>query len=269
LVIQASNAAGDFSGRVKSIFIQISPPFWLTWWFISLVGIVISIAVYALFRFRLNQKMRVLNVRQKLHRDLHDDVGATLSSIKVYSEVLQGNADKDLIAGLIKYNAEDMLDKLEIISWATNPQHDTFKSFKELVRKYASTICYAKNIEPCIQCGDINENMMMPGDIRRNLFLIFKEAINNTMKYSEASQCSLHMYIRGYKFYFIVSDNGKGADGFIKGNGYGWKNMEKRTQELNGLIAIESSQGNGTVVRVVLPYPFRIPNLWYNRKVVL
>jgi len=257
LVMQASNAADEFNGPMKSMLIQISPPFWKTGWFISLVVLIIVIAVNALFQFRLKQKMQVLNVRQKLHRDLHDDVGATLSSVKIYSEILQTDLNNPLITELIKNNASDMIDKLEVIAWATNPQHDTFKSFKELINKYAAPVCYAKNIDLNIQCDGVNDNMMMPGDIRQNLFLIFKEAINNTIKYSEASQCNVQTFIRDHKFYFEIKDNGNGFSGTIKGNGTGWKNMQKRVRELNGKIIIASEQSKGTSINITLHYPFR------------
>ena len=149
--MQASNAIDEFNGPTKSILIKITPPFWKTWWFISSVIIIIAIGINALFQFRLKQKMRVLKVRQNLHRDLHDDVGATLSSIKVYSEILQTNSENPLITELIKNNAVEMIDKLEVIAWATNPQNDSFKSFKELITKHASAICYAKNTDLVIQ----------------------------------------------------------------------------------------------------------------------
>ena len=269
LMMQASNAANNFNGPVKSISIQITSPFWNTWWFISFVIITIAAGVCVLFQFQLKQKMKVLNVRQKLHRDLHDDVGATLSSIKIYSEVLQNNGGNGLISGLIKTNAEDMIDKLEIIAWATNPQHDTFKSFKELILKHVSSLCHAKNINLNMQSDGLNENTMMPGDVRQNLFLIFKEAINNIIKYSEASECNIRMFTKDHKFYFFISDNGKGFNGTIKGSGNGWKNMKKRAQELNGTIKIISEQNKGTSVDVNLPYPFKIPNFWDNKKTVL
>ncbi|MGZ8559668.1 MAG: ligand-binding sensor domain-containing protein, partial [Chitinophagaceae bacterium] len=141
LVMQASNAANEFNGPMKSLLIQISPPFWNTWWFISLVVIFIVLAINALVQFRLKQKLKVFNIRQKLHRDLHDDVGATLSSIKVYSEILQTNSQNLLITELINDNAVEMIDRLEIISWATNPKNDSFRSLKDLMKKYASSIC--------------------------------------------------------------------------------------------------------------------------------
>ncbi len=257
LVMQASNAANEFIGPEKSLLILISPPYWHSWWFISLIVVIIVIAINALFQFRLKQKMKVLVVRQKLHRDLHDDVGATLSSVKVYSEILKTDLNNPLILELIKNNAAEMIDKLEVIAWATNPQHDTFKSFKELINKYAAPVCYAKNIDLNIQCDGVNDNMMMPGDIRQNLFLIFKEAINNTIKYSEASQCNVQTFIRDHKFYFEIKDNGKGFSGTIKGNGTGWKNMQKRVKGLNGKITIASEPGKGTIINITLHYPFR------------
>lgn len=269
LVMQASNAANEFTGPEKSLLILISPPYWHSWWFISLVVVIIIIIINALFQFRLKQKMKVLVVRQKLHRDLHDDVGATLSSIKVYSEILQNNSDNTLITELIKTNAADMIDKLEIIAWATNPQHDTFKSFKELINKYASAICHAKNIEWNLEYDGANENMIMPGDVRQNLFLIFKEAINNVIKYSEASQCNVHIDVRYRKFSFKITDNGKGFSGVTKGNGSGWKNMQKRCEEINGKVIIESKDGKGTIISISLPYPFKIPSLWDKNRSVL
>jgi signal transduction histidine kinase len=262
LVMQASNAGNEFNGPVKSMFISISPPFWKTWWFILLMVVLVAMAISSLFQFRLNQKMQVLKVRQKLHRDLHDDVGATLSSVKVYSEILQNHPDNAFITDLIKTNAADMIDRLEIIAWATNPQHDTFKSFKDQVNKYALATCYAKGIELTAQYDGVNENMIMPGDIRQNLFLIFKEAINNIIKYAAASQCNLKIGVKHHQLSFTISDNGKGSNGIIEGNGSGWKNMQQRSEEINGKLAIESREGEGTTVIINLSYPFKIPSFW-------
>ncbi len=262
LIIQASNAADEFNGPAKELQILINTPFWKSWWFISLVAITAAIAVFILFRFRLNQKMKVLFVRQKLHQDLHDDLGATLSTVKVYSELLQSNTNNSLITELIKSNSEEMIEKLEIIAWSTNPQHDTFKSLKELMLNAASPLCHAKNIRFEIQCERINENMIMPGEVRQNIFLIFKEAFNNMIKYSEASACNVHLSIRNRKFYFIITDNGKGFSNETKRNGAGWKNMTKRAEYFHGEVIIESIKDKGTIITVRLPYPFKIPNFW-------
>lgn len=262
LVIQASNAVDDYNGPEKTLLINIHPPFWYTWWFIFLEVIFFVAIVYALFQFRLKQKLKIFNVRQKLHRDLHDDVGATLSSIKVYSEILQTNPQNILITGLIKDNAVEMIDQLEVISWATDPKNDSFRSLNDLMKKYALPACHSKNIELIIQYQGINEDMMMTGSIRQNLFLIFKEAVNNIIKYAEATKCDVQIFIRNQQFFLQIADNGNGFQGVTKGSGSGWKNMRKRAEDLHGKLNMETVNGKGITITVSLPYPFKIPYSW-------
>jgi signal transduction histidine kinase len=210
------------------------------------------ILLNVLFQFRLRQKMQILKVRQKLHRDLHDDVGATLSAVKVYSEILQSDSQNPLLIELIKNNAVDMIEKLEVIAWATNPQHDTFKNFKEIISQHATSICYAKHIRLLIKSNDINETTVMPGDIRQNLFLIFKEALNNIIKHAEASQCEVFLSMNHQRLCFAISDNGKGfrLNGKVAGNGI--KNMHKRAEEIKANLVMQSEPGNGTTLTVNL-----------------
>lgn len=257
LIIQASNAAGEFNGPVKNILINIKPPFWNTWWFYLLISTAIAIAIYKMFQFRLHQKLKVFNVRQKLHRDLHDDVGATLSSIKVYSEILEATPGDHVITNLIKNNAVEMIDKLEIIAWATNPLHDSFKSFKEMLTKNTTSICHAKNIELNIQVEEVDDNLVMPGDIRQNLTLICKECINNVIKHSGASNCDINIFIKNRRFLIVIIDDGKGFYETPKPAGNGIENMQKRIAELQGKINIQSKPMEGTIITIDLATPFK------------
>ena len=201
-------------------------------------------------------------VRNRLHRDLHDDVGATLSSVKAYSEILKDNPNNPVIAELIKDNSTEMLERLEVIAWATNPQHDHFKSLKNLMIKFAAPLCHSKNIQCHIESKGVNEEMLMPGEVRQNIFLVFKEAINNMIKYAEATECKTNIFIGNSQFVLQIVDNGKGFDGTTKGTGNGWKNMQKRTADLNGKLVIDSKPGKGTIITMKLPYPFKIPSSW-------
>lgn len=155
-----------------------------------------------------------------------------------------------------------MLERLEVIAWATNPQHDHFKSLKSLMVKFAAPLCHSKNIQCSIDSNGINEEMLMPGEIRQSIFLVFKEAINNMVKYSDAAECSTNISISNNKFVLQIADNGKGFDGTTKGNGNGWKNMQKRTADLNGKLIIDSGPGKGTIISMTLPHPFKIPSSW-------
>lgn len=261
LLMQAANPMHVYNGPLKKFAFHILPPFWKTWWFIGLVGLAFMVGIYMLFQFRLRQKMMVLDVRQSLHRDLHDDVGATLSSIKIYAELLPENGDRELISRLIRENALEMIDKLEIIAWATNPRHDTVRSFRELLEKYARSVFAGQQTEVVFLIDQGLDNTLMPGNIRQNLFLILKEAINNAVKYAAASRCSISVSIKERKFWLVVQDNGKGfAPSRPEGNGF--RNMEQRTRNVGGIFRITSEPGAGTKVEVQLPFPFKIPSIW-------
>lgn len=260
--VKAANKDGVWNEKGASINIIILPPWWKTWWFYGLCLLAAASLIYILFQYRLQQKLRVLQIRNRLHRDLHDDVGATLSSVKAYSEILKDNPDNPLIAELIRDNSTEMIERLEVIAWATNPQHDNFKSLKNTLAKFAAPLCHSRNIQCNIENNGINEEMMMSGEVRQNIFLVFKEAVNNMIKYAEATACAIHLFIRNNQFVMQITDNGKGSDGTVKGSGAGWKNMQKRAESLNGKLVIESISGKGTVITMSLPYPFKIPNSW-------
>jgi two-component system, NarL family, sensor histidine kinase UhpB len=157
-----------------------------------------------------------------------------------------------------------MIERLEVIAWATNPQHDHFKSLKNKMLKFAAPLCHSKNIQCHIESKGVNEEMLMAGEIRQNIFLVFKEAINNMIKYAEATKCSTNISISNNQFVLQIADNGKGFDGTIKGTGSGWKNMQKRTGDLNGKLVIDSTPQKG--ISMSLPYPFKIPNTWDGNK---
>jgi len=211
-------------------------------------------------------KQKELETRNRITRDLHDDVGATLSSIKAYSEILKDNPDKPLIAELIQDNASEMIERLEVIAWATNPQHDNFKSLVDALLKFARPVTHAHNIELHFEKKGFEDDLMIPGDVRQNVLLIFKEAINNMIKYAETSQCHVKLLIKNQQLLLEVKDNGKGNDGSIKGGGAGIKNMHKRAEEMNGSIEIETAANQGTAVRLTIPHPFKIPSTWYQIK---
>ncbi|MGZ8504917.1 MAG: two-component regulator propeller domain-containing protein, partial [Flavitalea sp.] len=266
LLIKNSNHLGIWNETPKKLAIIIQPPFYKTWWFNALVMVLVASMIYAVFKYRLQQKLNIFSVRNRLHRDLHDDVGATLSSVKAYSEILKDNPDNPVIAELIKINSTEMLERLEVISWATNPEHDNYKSLKSKMVKFAAPLCHSKNIQFTIDSKNINEEMVMSGEVRQNIFLVFKEAINNMIKYAEATNCSTELSISKNNFVLQIADNGKGFDGTIKGTGQGCKNIKKRTENLNGKLVIDSTLEKGTIITMSIPYPFKIPSSWDRKK---
>ena len=205
--------------------------------------------------------LKMEHTREQISRDLHDDVGATLSSVKAYSEILKDNPGNSVIAELIKDNADEMIERLEVIAWATNPQHDNFKSLKNSVQKFVMPICHSQNILCTFDCDGIGDEITIPGEVRQNIFLVFKEVIHNMVKYASATTCSVKLLIDNNKFIMQIIDNGKGLDGSIKGSGYGLQNIRNRTTELTGVLNIDSAFGQGTSITMSLPFPFTIQSL--------
>jgi signal transduction histidine kinase len=202
--------------------------------------------------------LKMEHTREQISRDLHDDVGATLSSVKAYSEILKNNPGNTVIAELIKDNAAEMLDRLEVIAWATNPQHDNFKSLQNRMQKLVMPICHSQNIQCSFSSDGISDEITIPGEARQNIFLVFKEVINNMIKYASATTCSIKLLIHNNQFIMQIADNGKGLDGSIKGSGNGLENMGNRATELAGGLNIDSICGKGTVITMSLPFPFKI-----------
>ena len=205
--------------------------------------------------------LKMEHTREQISRDLHDDVGATLSSVKAYSEILKDNPGNTVIAELIKDNAAEMIERLEVIAWATNPQHDNLKSLRSRMQKFVMPICHSQNILCMFDCDGISDEISIPGEVRQNVFLVFKEVINNMVKYAFATTCSVKLLIHNNKFIMQIADNGKGLDGSIKGGGNGLENMRSRTTELSGVLNIDSASGKGTAITMSLPFPFKEQSL--------
>lgn len=209
-------------------------------------------------RYRENQQLivRLSGIREKISRDLHDDLGATLSSIKIYSELLESK-ENNTITEQIRHNASDIIDRLEMIAWSTNPTYDHFKSLFSHMQSYAAPLCHSVGIELNFELTTIPEDLKIPGETRQNIFTVFKEGINNIMKYSAADKCSVSLSISKDRFLMNISDDGKGFDIITVKKGHGLDNMQKRTKELFGSCQIQSAPGKGTFILFDIPYPFQ------------
>lgn len=199
---------------------------------------------------------RIGKIREEISRDIHDDLGATLSSVKIYSEILETNSSDAILAHLIKDNTAEMIEKLELIAWASNPVNDHFLSLRDQMMKYAAPLLHSKNIQFQFETK-IEDEFPMPGEARRNILLIFKEAINNAAKYSSAHTTVARLHLNGNKINFEIVDDGRGITGQLDNNRNGLKNMRRRAEELGGGMIISSGARQGTRLEFHFPYPFQ------------
>jgi signal transduction histidine kinase len=193
--------------------------------------------------------------RMRIARDLHDDMGSTLSSIGIYSKVVGSYMDSDKAKAAeylekIHDNTKLLMENTADLIWSLQSNYGQTESIFKRIQQTAVQLLSSANIVPHISiAGD--QLPLLTIVAQKNIWLIFKEAMNNTCKYSAANNCSVIISMEDDKMILVINDDGIGFEHPRKGNGL--VNMRQRTEELGGAFEIQSSQGNGTLVKAVFP----------------
>lgn len=250
-LVKASNADG-YWGKPASIRIIINPSWWDTLWFkIIAVLFVISIG-FAIYKYRMNQLLQIERIRLNIASDLHDEVGSNLSSISVESQSLIksesiADTDKELFTNISK-TAKVTIESFRDIIWFINPKNDLNENFifriKETAAKILSNISWDIYIQDNINLEIFNL------EVRRNIFLLFKEAITNVVRHANAAQCSIALLSDQRYFILRIKDNGKGFDVNKVNENFGLKNMQRRTDKIHADLFINSEINNGTTIEL-------------------
>lgn len=256
--VMCENADGIESKNITSLVIYIQPPFWRTWWFMTLVVAAIVALIYFIHRLRVNRLLAMEKVRTRIARDLHDDMGSTLSTINILSTMAKMKVHKDATKTeeyleKISDNSSRMMEAMDDIVWSINPMNDNMQKITARMREFATGVLEAKNIEFSFRVDPQVQDLRLDMEARRDFFLLFKEAINNLAKYSQCNNATIDISIARNKLLMKISDDGIGFDVNNSDGGNGLTNMQKRAQSLNGRLEIESKKQAGTTVKLVVP----------------
>ncbi len=250
--LQVANSQGDWSDLETDLNIQVFPPFYQTWWFYVLSICTVFALAYAFYRYRINQLIKLQNMRNRIASDLHDEIGSTLSSISILSEMVAfqqmkgGNKANPMLQ--VSNDAREVIDKMDDIIWTINPENDTFYNLETRIKTYAIPLFESKDIEFTIKFSPELESVKIDMSKRRDVYLIMKEAINNLVKYSECTLASIEGNIEHKILKIKIIDNGIGFDTEQFSQRNGQKNMKSRTEKIGGLLSIKSKIGKGTEV---------------------
>jgi ligand-binding sensor domain-containing protein len=251
LMIRSININGEVSSE-KSLKVVVEAPFWRTMWFRIIVLMAILGLIYAFYRYRINELLKMQAVRNRISSDLHDEIGATLSGIGILSTVAKQQLDENHPSqALLSRITEDALtvgNSIDDIVWSINPKNDELTSIIARMNRHAAELFDAKNIDYQILIPDTIENIKLSMEQRRNVYLIFKEAINNLIKYASCSHVLIEIKFTNRKFTLFIKDDGKGFDIEKPSNRNGLKNIKNRAKNLNGMIKIVSKLGEGTSI---------------------
>jgi signal transduction histidine kinase len=251
--VRAKKSGSSWSHETAAFSFIITPPFWQTLWFRVLVIAAVAVLVYGIYRYRLREVLHLQNIRNKISGDLHDDIGSTLNSISVYSEVAKQDPGKHAEAlEMIGEASRKIIDSISDIVWTINPENDSFENIILRMRSLTFNLLRAKNIEFTFRADERLNTIKLSMEARRNFFLIFKEAINNLVKYADATLVSIRLAHEGSLIKLTIRDNGKGFDTTQPANGNGLNNMKRRAKEIKAGIQIESETGHGTSIELNL-----------------
>lgn len=271
-MVTGRNSANVWSESPATMMITILPPWWKTWWFRGFALFVFVYILYAFYRYRLRQAMKLQVLRNRIAADLHDEIGSTLSSVSLASSVIQqkldnNNTEVKSLLQRINDNTNSMMEAMNDIVWAINTKNDRMESIIYRMRAFALEILEPEQVEVHFSISEQANQLQLDMQQRKNIYLIFKEAVNNAAKYAECRNLWVDIHYNQNKMKMRVQDDGigftltQGENGLNANNtfdnnyrlygGNGLPNIQKRTEEIKGKSRIESAKGKGTHIEVI------------------
>ena len=203
---------------------------------------------------KIQSQLEVEKLRNKISSQLHDDIGSTLSGVSMYSHLTNkqmemGKHDQAKVSiNIIQQSANEMVEKLNDLVWSVNPGQDSLTMMLERLQQYGLDMCSAKNIQFKMEIPATTLVVDLPSGQRYQVYLFIKEAINNAVKYSDATLLQLAIKENKQLLEFNISDNGKGFNIASIKRGNGLYNMQKRADELEADFIIQSKAGEGCLI---------------------
>jgi ligand-binding sensor domain-containing protein/two-component sensor histidine kinase len=237
--------------------ISISYPFYQTAWFYTLCGMLVVSALYGFYRYRINQLLQLQKVRNRISADLHDDIGARLTNINLLSALGEQTVhNSGQVADYLKRIADEVQtsgEALDDIVWSINTKNDSTDEIAARMRRYAADVFDGTSIRYAVNAGDDVLHVKLSMEQRRDLFLVYKEAVNNIHKHAMATNVDISIETKNKNLIMQITDNGKGFDIKMPTHRNGLKNMQYRIEKSKGIFSVRSVYNQGTTVTIQFP----------------
>lgn len=245
LSIKGINSEGSTSANILSFDISVTKPFYNRWWFYVLILSLVTMVVYVITRYRIYQGLKISKLRTKISSDLHDEVGSLLTRISIQAELIKQGISKDSMLNDIAKIADTSrlaTAAMSDVLWSVDARNDTVGNLIARLREQVVEILFPLEVGVDFTVKDIDEKNEIENTLRQNLFLVFKEALNNIAKHSRATQVKIMLENINGHFIMIIADNGNNKSVFLK-QGQGLKNMQMRAQQMQGILQIDTENG--------------------------
>jgi signal transduction histidine kinase len=261
-VVRAVATDGGVAEQPATVAFTVLPPIWQRAWFLTLAAILATSGTYWLYRVRVAQLLAVERVRMRIAADLHDDIGGSLSRIAIQSEVAGREAaalGEQPARRLVEIgdSARGLVDALSDVVWSVDPRRDDLASVCRRIREYADDLLVGSGMRwTCVSSPNL-ESVKLDPRVRRNLFLLLKEAVTNVARHASAQSASMEFTVANREFRAELRDDGRGFEPAPLERGspdrHGIASMRGRAERLGGKLTIQSSPGLGTTVSVQVP----------------
>jgi signal transduction histidine kinase/ligand-binding sensor domain-containing protein len=267
--VMASNGDGVWNGQTASVPLVIAPFFWQTWWFEAISLTTFSLSLLILVRYvsfkRLRRRLSDLQARSALERerariakDIHDEIGCCLTRIVLLSELSkQQNGVSDRSGKnihQISSTAREGIKALDETVWAINPRNDTANDMIDYIGQFAVEFLRTANIRCRVDLPEHPPDRSVASEVRHNLFMVVKEAINNVVRHSQATEVWLRVSLTENSVNVNIEDNGQGINGHANGDGDGLRNMRQRVDAIGGQFSLGERAGGGTCISAKVPW---------------
>jgi ligand-binding sensor domain-containing protein/signal transduction histidine kinase len=271
--VKASNNDGVWNEMGASVALRLKPHFWQTWWFgfgisAAALGTVASSVRHLEKRklarrlARLEQQHAIERERARIAKDIHDDLGASLTRIAFLGELAEADKAKpesvESYVRRITGAARETVRSLDEIVWAVNPRKDTLNSLIEYVAHYANEFLDGTDIACRLNFPENIPDIALSSETRHELFLVIKESLNNALKHAHATEIIVTIHWNDGRLRVEICDNGRGFDSNAESAsraGNGLENMRKRVEAMNGRFELRSAAGKGTRVEMEVSLP--------------
>jgi len=251
--VRAINSDGEASPVPAILTFRVAPPLWRQVWF---QGILLALAIGGaawVHHARVSRLLEIEMVRSNIALDLHDDIASNLSQISILSEIAMHTAGSDSSAGhslaRIAETARETVDSIGDIVWSIRPQKEG--DLLQRIRRAASDALTSRQIDVSFHFSEDTKHLSLDPNTRRQVYLIFKEAVHNTVRHAQAAAVNISITVAGGDLVLKIVDNGKGMADREEGNGL--PGMRGRAASMGGHIEIHSSVGKGTGVELRVP----------------
>jgi signal transduction histidine kinase len=269
LLVKCADAWQNWSEPVTLLSLTLNPPFWKTSWFlaglIALITLATAIVVRKInsIRYRrrilaLEQQNAIEKERHRISKDLHDDLGASLTRISIMSDLAKNEnvsaENKSQWLGQIADTSRDVMEEMSQIIWALNPRNDNMEGLIAYLRRFSFEYLEPSGVNCSFELPERIPAFALSVEIRRNVYLTVRESLHNVVKHSGASEVKIRIDAADHELVISIKDNGTGFDPEnLKFQGNGLVNMKKRLNDIGGIFCLSSVADQGTEIVLTVP----------------